>query len=316
MTVHVLVTCPHLQRTIDHYRPLFQKLNIEITTPSFHQKMKEEELIKIIERFDGVIAGDDEFTANVLKHGKKLKIIAKWGVGVDGIDLKAAEKLGIKVMNTPAVFSNEVADMVIGYLILLSRKLHLIDRNVRSGQWDETQIQGISLEGKTLGIIGVGNIGREVAVRARAMKMHVLGYDLYPPPEEFIRNTQIRMVEVSELISASHFITLNCNLTEQNRHILNPDSFSRMKKGVFIVNTSRGQLIDEAALAEGFRTGIVAGAALDVFEEEPLPGNSPLRQFENCILGAHNSSNTFDAVMRTNELAINNLLNGLGVKRE
>jgi D-3-phosphoglycerate dehydrogenase len=311
MTRHVLVSCLHLQRTIDQYLPIFQEHNITLETPEIDQQLKEDDLIKIIDRFDGVIAGDDQFTSLVLHKANKLKIISKWGIGIDGIDLKEARHLGIKVTNTPAVFSDEVADVVIGYIILLSRQLHTINQNVRRDQWNETQIPGISLRGKTLGVIGVGNIGRAVTRRAVALGMNVLGYDIYPPPDACLKETQIRMADLDEIYTHSDFISLNCNLTEQNYHLLNKDTFSRMKRGVFIVNTSRGSLIDEVALIQALNEKRVAGAALDVFEKEPLPKNSPLRHFDNCIFGCHNSSNTKEAVQRVNELAIRNLIEGL-----
>jgi D-3-phosphoglycerate dehydrogenase len=311
MTRHVLISCLHLQRQIDRYLPVFQKNNISIETPPILQQLQEPDLLNIIDRFDGVIAGDDEFTGTVLKHAKKLKVISKWGVGIDGIDLAEAARQGIIVKNTPGVFSNEVADVAIGYLILLSRRLHTIDRKVRSGEWNTTQEPGISLAGKTMGVIGIGNIGREVCRRAAALRMNVLGYDVYIPSQQFLEETKTRMVSFDELISSSDFISMNCNLTVENHHMLNCNTFLKVKPGVFIINTSRGGLIDEMALADALQRGIVAGAALDVFEQEPLPENSPLKAFDSCIFGCHNSSNTKEAVEIVNEMAINNLIEGL-----
>jgi D-3-phosphoglycerate dehydrogenase len=311
MSRHVLISCLHLQRHLEEFRQVFEENQITVETPVIHQQLRENDLVDIIGRFDGMIAGDDEITANVLNHAKKLKVISKWGIGIDGIDLDEAARLGILVKNTPAVFSDEVADVVIGYLILLSRQLHTIDRGVRSGDWDTTKIPGISLAGKTLGVIGVGNIGREVCRRAAAMRMKVIGFDVFPPPQDFLQGTGTSIVSFEELIASSDFISLNCNLTKENYHLLNQDAFSKMKHGVFIINTSRGGLIDEAALTDALRNGIVAGAALDVFEKEPLPSNNPLREINSCIFGSHNSSNTKEAVDRVNKKAIDNLIEGL-----
>ena len=307
----VLISCPHLQRTINQYRVKFADSNIEIELPPVKQMLSESELLKIIDRYDGVIAGDDEFTEKVLKKGTNLRVISKWGIGIDAIDLDAAERLGIKVYNTPNVFSEEVADLVMGYIIALARKLQIIDRMVREGKWDEAQIQGISLRGKTLGVIGVGSIGRAVVERAVAAGMSVIGYDICPIPDSFIDLTGIRPVAFDELIQSADFISINCNLTSSNRHLIGQREFAMMKTPVYIINTARGPLVDEEALVKALQEGKVEGAALDVFEEEPLPNNSPLRQFDNCIFGAHNSSNTSEAVMRTNELAIKNLIDGL-----
>ena len=309
MKWNVLITCTQLQQTIDLYKSHFIEHGIEIELPHVTQKLNESELLEIIDQFDGVIAGDDEFTAKVLEKGKRLKVIAKWGVGVDGIDIEAAKRLGIHVYNTPNVFNDEVADIVMGYIILLARQLHKIDKSIREGEW--LKIQGISLAGKTLGIIGMGSIGRAVARRAVAAKIKLIGYDVAPIDNTFIKETGIHMTTLDELLQSSDFITLNCNLTASNCNMIGQREFALMKTGVFIINTARGPLINEEALVQALLDGKVAGAALDVFKEEPLPLDSPLRDFDNCIFGSHNSSNTYEAVIRTNELAINNLLEGL-----
>lgn len=305
----VLITCRQLQQTIDRYRTIFAENGIEIDLPELVQQLSEAELLEIIDRYDGVIAGDDQFTAKVLEKAPKLRILAKWGVGVDGIDLDAARRLGIPVKNTPNVFHDEVADAVAGYLVLLARQLHRLDRSVREGGW--LKVRGLTLADKTLGVIGMGSIGRAVAKRGAAFGMKVLGYDVVPPASELVNESGARMVALGELIESSDFISLNCNLTPENRGMLGAGEFARMKDGVFIVNTARGRLIDQSALVAALQSGKVAGAALDVFEEEPLPPGDPLRSFESCIFGTHNGSNTQEAVLRVNELAINNLLDGL-----
>lgn len=309
----VLITCPQLQRTIDHYREVFSQNGIEIEVPPVVQQMSEPELLEVIDRFDGVVAGDDPFTAKVLQKGKRLKVIAKWGVGVDAIDSEAARQLGISVSNTPAVFGDDVADVVMGYIILLARQLHKLDQSVRSGSW--LKIQGISLSGKSLGVIGIGSIGRAVVRRAVVSGMSVTGCDVIPVPDSFLKDTRIHITGLTELLQSVDFISLNCSLTAATRHMLGHREFAMMKKGVYIVNTSRGALVDEAALIQALHQGKVAGTALDVFESEPLPLDSPLRQFDNCIFGTHNSSNTAEAVLRVNELVIRNLLEGLRTTR-
>lgn len=309
MKWRVLISCPHLQNTIDHYRDLFAKHDVEIELPDVTQQLKESELLNIIDRFDGMIVGDDEVTAKVLEKGKRLKALVKWGIGLDSIDLETAKRLGIHVLNTPNVFGDEVADVVMGYIILLARQLHKIDQSVRSGEWK--QIRGISLANKTLGVIGLGNVGQAVMKRAKACGMSVIGYDVFPVSDSFIKETCIRFVDFDKLLKVSDFITLCCNLTSSNYHMLNHREFDLMKKGVYIINVSRGALIDEIALVKALEEDKVEGAALDVFEQEPLPSDSPLRLFDKCIFGAHNSSNTQEAVMRVNELTIQKLLNTL-----
>jgi D-3-phosphoglycerate dehydrogenase len=312
MSLNVLITCPHLQKTIDQYRSFFAERNIEIVVPPIVQQMSEAELLEIIDQFDGVIAGDDPFTAKVLEQGKRLKIVAKWGIGVDGIDKEAAKRLGIVVMNTPDVFSDEVADVALGYIILLARHLHKLDQSVRSGGW--LQIPGMTLRGKTLGVIGVGSIGRGIVKRGVAVGMSILGYDVMPIPDAVQGELGIKSVGFEELLQQSDFIALSCNLTRENHHLLSHHQFELMKPGVRLVNVARGPLVDEVALVAALESGKVAGAALDVFEVEPLPMESPLRRFDQCIFGTHNGSHTREAVLRVNEMAIKNLLQGLGLE--
>lgn len=311
MVFKVLVTCPHLQKTIDLYREDLTQKGIEVEVPPLVQQLSEEELLEIIDQFDGVIAGDDPFTAKVLEQGKRLKIVAKWGIGVDAIDLEAAKQLGIPVVNTPGAFPDEVADVALGYIILLARHLHRMHQSVLAGGWQ--QIPGTTLRGKTLGVIGVGSIGRAVVRRGNAVGMIPLGYDVYPISEEFQAETGTKPVTLEQLLAESDFIVLCCNLTPDNYHLLSHEQFEMMKPGVRLVNVARGPLLHEAALVAALANGKVAGAAMDVFEVEPLPMDSELRQFEQCIFGTHNSSHTKEAVLRVNELAIHNLLEGLGV---
>lgn len=307
----VLISCLHLQRTIDRYLPLFAENGISIDLPKVNQKLTEAELLDMIQNYDGMIAGDDELTERVLSKAKRLKVISKWGVGIDGIDLEAANKYGITITNTPNVFNDEVADLTIGYIIALARKIWIIDRMVRHGEWNSAQLQGTSLRGKTLGIIGVGNIGKEVCRRAKAMGMNSLGYDIYPIAADFKSETGLIQTPLEDLLTKSDFISLHCNLTKDNYHLLDEKEFESMKDHVYIINTARGPLINEKILSEYLENGKIAGAALDVFEEEPLPGDSQLRKYENCIFGSHNSSDTLEAVMRVNERAISNLITGL-----
>jgi D-3-phosphoglycerate dehydrogenase len=301
-----LIACPHLQRTIARHEECFAEHRIEIEVPGRTEPYSARELIEIVPSFDGVIAGDDEFSAAVLERATRLKVIVKWGVGVDAIDLEAARRLGIRVFNTPGVFAEEVADVVMGYVILLARQLHRLDREVRAGGWPK--IEGISLQERTLGIIGLGSIGQAVARRGAALGMPLVGCEIAPLLPSFIVQTGLRVVELDEVLASADFVTLNCNFTPENRHLLGKREFDRMKRGVYLINTARGKLIDEQSLADALTSGTVAGAALDVFEEEPLPAESVLRRFENCIFGAHNASNTAEAVARVNELAIEALI--------
>ncbi|MEB3231576.1 MAG: NAD(P)-dependent oxidoreductase, partial [Leptolyngbyaceae bacterium] len=180
---------------------------------------------------------------------------------------------------------------------------------VRTGKW--LKIQGTSLRGKTAGIIGVGSIGQAIARRMHVLGMNLLGYDVRPIAPEFCQEVGLKQVELSELFQQSNCILLACNLTPENHHLLDRNAFNQMQEGTWIVNVARGPIIDELALVDALKQGKVGAAALDVFESEPLAADNPLAQFEQVICGSHNSSNTKEAVLRVNQLAINNLVRDL-----
>ncbi len=307
MSYNVLITCPPMLLTLDSCRERFLQEDWQVTTPNVVQQLSEAELLDMIADFDGVIAGDDPFTAQVLERGKqgRLRALAKWGIGVDAIDLEAAQRLGIRTSNTPDVFGDEVADVAIGYLILLARQLHRIDAAVRQGNW--LKIRGTSLQGKTAGIIGVGSIGKAIARRLNVLGLSLLGYDVQPIEPEFCQQTGLHQVDLPNLLAQADCVFLACNLSPQNHHLLDQQAIASLKPGSWLINVARGALVDELALIPALESGHIAAAALDVFESEPLASFHPLTQFEQVILGSHNSSNTQEAVLRVNQLAIANL---------
>ena len=312
-TTRVLITVPQLQQTIDEHRSALAERDIELLLPPVVQQLSEVELMEVLPGVDGVIVGDDPLSRTVLERADRLRIVSKWGVGTDNIDFAAAADLGIRVTNTPGMFGSEVADVVVGYLILMARQLHRINEQVRVGRW--AKIEGVSLAGRTLGVVGLGAIGRAVAERAIAMGMRVIGSEIIEGNAATARRIGVRIAERTELLRQADVVSLNCPLTDENRHMIDAAAMLSMKRGAWIINTARGPLIDETALAEALSSGQIGAAALDVFEIEPLPSESPLRQFDNVILGAHNSSNTVEAVRRTSVRAIENLLLGLAEVR-
>ena len=309
MNERILVSCVQLQRTLAEHRQRLDERNAELVVPEVRQQLTEAELLDLIPGVDGMIAGDDHLTRAVLERAERLKVVSKWGVGTDAIDLVAAEELGIRVTNTPGMFGEEVADVAIGYLIMLARHLHATDRAVRAGDWAKPE--GVSLGGRTLGIIGLGHIGQAVARRALAMGMRVTGSEVDPANSARAALLGVEVTDLESLLADADVISLNSPLTPETRHLLNAESLALMKHGAWIINTARGGLIDEPALISALASGQVAAAALDVFEVEPLPPESPLRGFEQVILGSHNGSNTVEAGRRTSERAVDNLILGL-----
>ncbi|MCP9456391.1 MAG: phosphoglycerate dehydrogenase [Nitrospira sp.] len=297
---------------MDALQPLFEEKGMQVTCPDVVQTISEEQLVRLVPRFDGWIIGDDPATKRVFEAGKKglLKAVVKWGVGVDNVDFTAARDLAIPIANTPNMFGGEVADVAMSYVIALARETFFVDREVRAGRWPKPS--GLSLEGKTVGLIGFGNIGKAMAKRLLASDMKVVVYD--PAVEVVSQPNAIELATWPDRVEECDFLILTCSLNALNKHMLNASVFARVKKGVRIVNVSRGALIAEHDLIDALKTGTVHSAALDVFEAEPLPLSSPLRQFERCIFGSHNASNTKEAVMRASRRAMELLFGFLGVR--
>ncbi|MFQ5740321.1 MAG: phosphoglycerate dehydrogenase [Acidobacteriota bacterium] len=308
----VLVTNLIMQRELDRYRHLLRPAGVEVVCHPVRQFLTEADLLPIIGGFDGVIAGDDQFTEPVLRAGSpRLRVISKWGVGLDSIDLSAASRLGIKVYRTPGAFGDAVAEVVMGYLLMLSRKLHLVDQEIRRGGWPKPAGRG--LRGCKLGIVGLGSVGRAVARRAAAFGLETLATDIREI--EAARLVRGRFASLAEVVAESDYLLLSCNLTPANREIIGPSELARMKSTAFLINVARGALIDEAALIRALRCGRIAGAALDVFQQEPLPNDHPFRQMKNVILGSHNAHNLREANEQVCRRTVENLLEGLAAKR-
>jgi len=305
----VLISCPLIIDSVDEYSERFEEHDIDYDVADVDQQLTEEELLGIIDQYDGVLAGDDEFTSAVLDKATKLKVIAKWGIGIDAIDTEAAERNDVKVSNTPGAFSEEVADVIISYAIMLTRQLHLVDREVRNGGWFCPR--GTSLSGKTFGVIGVGSIGSTVARRAHALGMDLLGTDIKPLPEELVEDTGIEKVQKDELLNRADVVSLNCALTPETHDLIGVSELEKLGEDGYLINTSRGELIDQAALIDALEDESIRGAALDVFEEEPLPAENQLTELDSVILGSHNAQNTTEAVDRVNDRAIDNLISGV-----
>jgi len=305
----VLISCPLLRESIDGYAGEFESRGIAYDDPEVNQQLKENELLSIIHRYDGVIAGDDEFTATVFDEADRLKVVVKWGIGTDNIDFEAADRNGITVTNTPGAFAAEVADVAIGYGIMLTRRLHIIDREVRQGAWYCPR--GVSLAGRTFGVIGVGSIGSETARRARAHDMNVLGHDIEQIEEDLKEETGIKSVGLDELFERSDIVSLHCPLIPQTEKMVDSEKLEALGPEGYLVNTARGGLIDHEALVNALQDRAVAGVALDVFEQEPLPESNTLSSFENVILGSHNAQNTAEAVNSVNDRSVKLLFDNL-----
>lgn len=308
----VLISAPYLIPSIERFLPVLRHFGLEVMVAEVHERLSEEELLRYAGQFDGALCGDDRFTERVMQAClPRLKVISKWGTGIDSIDRAAAQRLGIRVCNTPNAFTLPVSDSVLGYILAFARQLPWMDRAVKGGVW--AKLPGRSLSECTLGVIGVGNIGKAVLRRARAFGMKLLGNDIVPIAPDFIAENGVEMTSLEDLLRRADFVSVNCDLNPTSYHIINAKTLGWMKPTAVLINTARGPLVDEPALVAALQGGQIAGAALDVFEVEPLPEDSPLRQMDNVLLAAHNSNASPAAWERVHWNTIRNLLDGLGI---
>jgi D-3-phosphoglycerate dehydrogenase / 2-oxoglutarate reductase len=299
--------------SVERFRPVFTRHGIDLIVPEVHERMEEADLLKYAGQFDGAICGDDRYTSRVLEAcAPRLKVISKWGTGVDSIDAEACAHLGIKLARTPNAFTLPVSDSVMGYILAFARRQPWMDREMKSGKWEK--ISGKSLGECTLGIIGVGAIGKAVTRRAKAFGMQVLGNDIVDIDHVFITETGIEMTTLDSLLSRSDFISINCDLNSTTKHLINTKTLTHTKPTAVLINTARGPIVKEADLVAALRAGKLGGAALDVFEVEPLPHDSPLMKMDNVLLAPHNSNSSPAAWERVHWNTIKNLLDGLGIQ--
>ena len=308
----VLVSAPYMIAPLDRFRPRLQELGLELLVADVHERLGEKELLGYSGRFDGTMCGDDLYTARVLEAcAPRLKVISKWGTGVDSIDSEACRRLGIVLYRTTNAFTTPVADSVLAYALAFARRQPWMDRDMKAGLWQKEP--GRALSELRLGVIGVGNIGKAVTRRARAFGMRVLGNDIVEIDHVFVSETGIEMTDLPTLLSTSDYVSVNCDLNPGSHHLLDRKAFSMIKRGAVLINTARGPIVEEPALVAALQTGQVGGAALDVFEAEPLPADSPLRKMDNVLLAPHNSNSSPSAWERVHRSTIHNLLEGLGI---
>lgn len=276
----------------------------ELVFNPYGRPLTEDELIVLLADCDGFIAGLDPVTENVLKAAKKLKVVSRYGAGVDRVDIFAATALGIKVTNTPGVNAQAVAELALGLMFGLARSLPFADRQVKSGYWP--RLNGMELRGKTVGLIGLGAIGRALATMCRGIGMHVIAYDPFID-ENWCVDHEVRSIAFDELLSTSDIISLHLPHTETTHHIIGAEALKKMKKGALLINTSRGGLIDEGAAYEALTSGHLRGMALDAYEVEP-PEVSELILLDQVITVPHTGAHTDEAKAGMATLAIENCL--------
>lgn len=302
----VLVSAPYMQPVLDRFMPIFEENDIEVIAPPVEERFEEDDLLPIIGDIDGVICGDDRFTERVIAAAPKLKVLSKWGTGIDSLDQIAAKAHGVAIRNTPNAFSEPVADTVLGYMLAFARNIPFMDMQMKEGIWDK--IPGRALHECTLGVIGVGNVGKAVIRRAYGFGIRIIGTDPVTPPDDFRTQYDLAMVERETLLKESDFVSVNCDLNPTSEHLMNDATFALMKPTAIMINTARGPIVDEQAMIRALQNGMIAGVGLDVFEHEPLPMDSPLRKMPNALIAPHNSNSSPAAWEHVHHNTVKNLL--------
>ncbi len=264
----------------------------------------EDELLQLVGDIDVLISGTEPVTAKVLAAAPRLKVIARHGVGYENIDLAAAKARNIPVAVAGGAIADSVADMAMALLLALARQIPQGDSSVRHGEW--RRIVGVELRGKTLGIVGLGQIGKELCRRAKGFGLRVIAYDVYHD-EQFARSWGVHYLSLDELLATADFISLHAPVTPETHHLINADSLRLLKPEAYLINTARGELIDEEALAEALQTKRLAGAASDVFIKEP-PGDNPLLHLDNFIAMPHSAGQTHEGLRKMGEITVENVL--------
>ncbi|HRY20552.1 MAG TPA: phosphoglycerate dehydrogenase [Flexilinea sp.] len=308
----IILSAPYMMSSVERFRKVIEGYyGINMIVPEVKQKLTEDQIISYAGQFDGTICGDDVYSARVIEACvPRLKVISKWGTGIDAIDKEAATRLGVVVGNTLNAFTIPVSETAIGYMLSFFRAIPFMDDSMREGIWNKPSTT--TLSENTIGIVGVGNIGQAVVRRLRAFGCRILVNDIAEIKPDFLIENRIESVSLPELLSRSDIVTMHTDLNPTCYHLINRETLAMMKPTAILINTSRGPIVDEAALAEALENGKLGGAALDVFEVEPLPDDSPLRKFKNVLLAPHNSNYSPMACERVHWNTIRNCLIPLG----
>jgi len=275
----------------------------EVVVNPYGRKLQPQESIELMRDIDGIIAGTEPLNSDILKRANRLKVISRLGVGLDNVDLTAAKQLGIHVASTPAAPTEAVAELTLGLMIVLARRVVEADHAIRNGSWKP--LMGVLLTGKTLGIVGLGRIGKRVAELAQPLSMSILAYEPFADGP-FVTKYQIGLVSLSELFSQADIVSLHIPLLPETRGLVSRELFALMKPTALLINTCRGEVVDEAALLQAVESNRLAGAALDVYNEEPYRG--PMKQNSRIILSAHMGSYAKEARIQMEHEAVENLI--------
>jgi D-3-phosphoglycerate dehydrogenase len=281
-----MISALALLQDIEAYRPRFAERGVRVLTTDVRDHLSEADLLRLGSSFDGVICGDDEFTARVIAENKRLRSICKWGVGLDSIDVDACQASGVSVHNTPGAFAEPVADTAIGYALIFVRRLVELDNAIRSAGWKKLEARSVGEV--TFGVVGMGSIGSAVRRRAAAFGAEVLGTD----PRPTAGDGSWKSLPLGEILARSDIVVIACDLNPSSQGLIGYRELMMMRPGCAIINLSRGSVLDEAGLLRALSGGHLGFVALDVFWDEPLSADHPIRSYPSVFLASHNANSS------------------------
>lgn len=295
---NILISWRLLKKYIDKYKKIFETNNIKYKLITPQQYLKEKELMNIIHSYDGIICGDDEITKKVIDKAKKLKVISKWGTGIDSINKNYLQEKNISIFNSPGAFTKSVAQHGIALMFALTRNIVTNNNDIANGFWTKRICHNI--ENKTIGIIGYGKIGKEIYKQLKSFGSNFLFNDI---------KKSKNFTSLKSLLKKSDIIFISCDLNETSRNLIMYKELILMKKNSFLINVSRGAVVNNKDLAKALKNKIIAGAGLDVFEKEPISKKSEFISYENCILTSHNAFNSEISIELINDKSVENIIN-------
>jgi len=307
MNFKVLSTSPSFGFYVSEPVEYLKSHGCEVDLTPQGKKVTEQDLVNMGGQYDAMIIGLEKITASVLQASAKLKVVAKHGAGVDNIDVKTATDRKVVVLSAPGANADAVADLTIGLFLSLARSIPWADRSVKQGGWP--RVVGVQMNEKVLGIIGLGLIGKKVAQRATGFGMKILAYDVIKD-EAFARKWGVTYLPLEEILKEADFISIHVPLISSTRRLIGSKELQQMKKDAFLVNISRGDIVDEEALDQALKEGRIRGAALDVFSQEPV-GASPLLKLDNLISTPHMGAYTFEALRETGMICVRGIVDVL-----
>jgi len=308
----ILVTARSFRKTPGRHKELLEQSGHQVAESPLDRPLIEAEIVELISNVDGAILGLDEVTAKVIQAGRQLKVLSRYGVGVDRVDLEAATEAGVVVTNTPGTNHIAVAELTLGLMLSLARRIPQHDSSVKEGSW--ARVRGTTeLAGKTLGILGLGWISREVIRRASAFDMKIVVQTRYPD-KELADQYGVEYLPLERLLKEADFVSLHCAFTPERADLIGEKALRAMKPTSYLINTARGGLVDEEALLVALQEGWIAGAAMDAFKEEPAT-DRPLVRLDNFIATPHIGAATYESILRMGTLAVENALQVLRGER-